>query len=71
MEYLDVGPDRFHAQLIAEACRADGLEVELLTADDDGTDPWWGVIQHHRLLIHSEDRDTVTRVAGRAFPATH
>jgi hypothetical protein len=68
MEYVDVGPDRFNALLITEACRADGLEVELLTADDSGVDLWWGVVQHHRLLIHSEDKQAVTRIVERTDP---
>lgn len=29
-----MGTDRFRAQVIAEACRAEGLEVELLMSDD-------------------------------------
>jgi len=65
LEYVDVGPDRFRAELIAEACKADGIRVELLTADDDGTFPYWGIIQHHRLLIRSDDRDRVEAVLRR------
>lgn len=65
MEYVDAGPDRFRALLLAEACRAEGVEVGLLAGDDDGSFPWWGVVQHHRLLVHSSDRDTVTRIIQR------
>lgn len=59
---LDVGPDRIEAELVAAACRAEGLRVELLTADDEGTFPMWGLIQHHRLLIRAEDRERVESV---------
>ena len=31
---VSVGTDRFRAHVIAEACRAAGLEVELLLSDD-------------------------------------
>ena len=50
LTHVPVGGDRFRAQLIAEACRAAGLEVELLTADDSGTFRY-GEIQPHRLLV--------------------
>ncbi|HSQ36640.1 MAG TPA: hypothetical protein VLS92_01980 [Acidimicrobiia bacterium] len=46
-----MGEDRFEAQLIAGACPAAGVRVELLTADDSGIDPDLGIIQRHRLLV--------------------
>ncbi|NIA25915.1 MAG: hypothetical protein GWP04_10160 [Gammaproteobacteria bacterium] len=55
--YVPVGPDRFRAHLIAAACNDEGLAVELLTADDDGTFPWYGVTQPYRLLVHRSDLD--------------
>lgn len=61
LTYVLVGTDRFRAQLIAEACRAAGLEVELLTADDSGTF-MYGAIQPHRLLVRLEDVDQVEMV---------
>ena len=62
LEYIDVGPDRLRAHLITQACRAAGLRVELLTSDDEGTFPMWGIIQHHRLLIRSDDRNRVEAI---------
>ena len=49
--YVPLGGDRFEAQLIAEACRAEGYEVKLLLSDDSG----YGALQSHRLLVHSDD----------------
>ena len=63
--YVPVGGDRFRAQLIAEACKAEGLRVELLTADDSGTDPVIGHIQGHRLLVAASDEGRVRAIVGR------
>jgi hypothetical protein len=63
--YVDVGRSRFHAETIARACRAEGLVVELLGGDDDGTFPGVGALQPHRLLIRSADLDRVRAVIDR------
>lgn len=64
--YVPVGTDRFRAQVIAEACRAEGLEVELLTADDNGTFSMYGEIQQHRLLVRSGDLAQVLALIQRS-----
>lgn len=63
---VPVGGDRFRSQMIAEACRADGLWVELSTADESGVDPIMGRIQGFRLLVASADVDRVRAIVGRS-----
>ncbi len=63
--YVPVGGDRFRAQMIAETCKADGLRVELLTADESGVDPIMGRIQGFRLLVGAGDVDRVRAIIGR------
>ncbi|MBS1195749.1 MAG: hypothetical protein H6R33_469, partial [Actinobacteria bacterium] len=65
LAYVTVGGDRFEAQLIAEACRAAGIRVELLTADDSGVDPVLGIIQRHRLLVAAGEVDRVRAILER------
>jgi hypothetical protein len=64
--YVPVGNDRFRAQVIAEACRAEGIRVELLTADNSGVDPVMGIMQGHRLLVAAADADRVRAIARRS-----
>lgn len=63
--YVPVGEDRFVAQVVAEACRAEGIHVELLTADNLGVDPIFGRIQGHRLLVAAADVDRVKAILHR------
>jgi hypothetical protein len=63
--YVPVGGDRFRAQMIAETCKAEGLRVELLTADESGVDPVMGRIQGFRLLVAAGDTDRVRGILGR------
>lgn len=63
--YVPVGGDRFRAQMIAETCKADGLRVELLTADESGVDPIMGRIQGFRLLVGAGDVNRVRAIIGR------
>ena len=63
--YVQVGGDRFRAQVIAETCRAEGLLVELLTADESGVDPVMGRLQGFRLLVAAGDVDRVRAIVGR------
>jgi hypothetical protein len=65
---IRVGSDRFRAQVIAEACRAEGITVELLTGDDSGVDPFMAVLQQHRLLVAAPDADRVRAVIERGAP---
>lgn len=60
-EYVDVGGDRFRAELIVRACRSEGLRVQFLGGDDDLYHT-----EQHRLLIRSEDRDRVLAVISRS-----
>lgn len=68
--YVPVGTDRFRAQVIAEACRAEGIQAEILTADDDGTDPYMTLMQRHRLLVHRRDLPAVQGIIDRSGPGS-
>ena len=63
--YVPVGGDRFRAQIVAETCKAEGLRVELLTADESGVDPIMGRIQGFRLLVAAGDADRVRAILRR------
>ncbi|MCJ7725240.1 MAG: hypothetical protein MUP76_02460 [Acidimicrobiia bacterium] len=60
--YVPIGGDRFEAQVIAEACRAAGMRVELLTSDASGVHPHLGMAQGHRLLVSAADADRVRAI---------
>lgn len=62
---IDVGFDRFQAHLLAEACRAEGCSVELLTMDDNGQVPGLPALLPHRLLVHESELATVRAVLTR------
>ena len=62
---LPVGEDRFQAQILAEACRAAGIRVELITGDASGVDPVLGIIQGHRLLVGADDVEQVRAILKR------
>ena len=62
---VPVGEDRFQAQILAEACRAAGIHVELITGDDSGVDPVLGIIQGHRLLVRADDVERVRAILRR------
>lgn len=64
--YVPVGGDRFQAQIIAEACRARGIRVQLLTADDSGVDPHLGMVQGHRLLVAAGDLAAVRESVAKS-----
>jgi len=64
MEYVDVGPDRFNALLMTEACRSDGLEGELLTAS--GVDPWSGSAPP--AVDPLKSKQAVARIVERTAP---
>jgi hypothetical protein len=67
LTYVTVGFDRFRAQVIAESCRAAGLEVRLLASDDSG----YGPVQPHRLLVRSDDLEEVLAVVEKSDSAGH
>lgn len=54
-----VGSDMFTAQIILEACRADGLTVELL-GTSTGAQPGFGSEQY--LLVRTEDLPAVQAI---------
>ena len=60
--YVAVGPDRYQAQIIADACRSEGYQVELLSADIEGIAPNLGWAESHRLLVFAEDADAVRAI---------
>ena len=62
---IDVVNNRFHAQLIAEACRAAGLEVKLLLSDDSG----YGDREAHRLLLFARDLEQVAAIIEKTDSA--
>jgi hypothetical protein len=62
---VPVGQHRFEAQVVAEACRAAGIRVELVTGDASGIDPVPGIIQGHRLLVTADDVDQIGAVLDR------
>ena len=64
---LRIGADRFQAQLVVEACRAEGLRVELLGGDDSGVDPFLGLVQGHRLLVRETDVERVQEIIARQW----
>lgn len=57
---LTLGTDIYRANLVAEACAAQGLRVELLTSEMGAHPHTPGAEQ--RLLIRSEDLDAVREV---------
>jgi hypothetical protein len=64
--YVPAGGDRFRARLALEACLAEGIRAELLTADESGVDPIMGFIQGHRLLVSRGDAARVRAIVERA-----
>lgn len=67
---VQLGFDRFEAATIAEACRADGFDVELLLMDANGTAPGRVALAPHRLLAREADLEMVTRIVNRSIPQT-
>lgn len=60
LKQIPVGTDRFRAQVIAEACRAEGLDVELLMSDDTY---FYAEI---RLLAHADQLEQVLAVVQKS-----
>ena len=64
---IELGFDRFEAHLLAEACRAEGCTVELLTMDDLGQAPGRLAGMPHRLLVWRSELRTVEAVIARSL----
>jgi len=62
---ISVGNHRFRALVIAEACRAVGLNVKLLMSDDSG----YGNLETNRPLISARDLEQVTEVIQKTYGA--
>jgi len=61
---------RFAAELVLRACQAEGIECELLTADESGWAREMVKIQPHRLLVREKARARVQKVIERLYPRT-
>ena len=59
---IPMGTNRFRGQVIAEACQAAGLRVQLLLSDDSG----YGNVEPHRLLVRSDQLEQVMAVIKRS-----
>lgn len=62
---LPVRRDRLEAVPADETCRAVGIRVELLTADDSGVRPHRGIAQGHRLLVVAAGADRARTIIDR------
>lgn len=60
---LSLGTDIYVANLVAEACHAEGLRVELLTSELGAHPHTPGAEQ--RMLVRSEDLDAVREVLAK------
>jgi len=63
---LTLGVDAFDAGVVAEACRDEGLTVELLRMDDHGALPGNKALLPHRLLVRSDELDEVQQILARS-----
>ena len=59
---IRIGMNRFRGQVIAEACRAAGLRVQLLRSDDSG----YGNVEARRLLVRSDQLEQVMAIIERS-----
>jgi hypothetical protein len=66
---IGLGTDQTRANLVAEACRARGLHVELL-ASEMGAHPGTAGVEQ-RLLVRSQDVDAVREVVGEGEHPHH
>ena len=62
LTYVPIGTNRFRGQIIAEACRNEGLRVQLLLSDDSG----YGNVEPHRLLVRTDQLEHVLAVISRS-----
>ena len=59
---LELGFDRFEAQIIAAACTDAGLAVELLLMDESGNTPGRMALQPHCLLVRASELEEVRAI---------
>lgn len=64
---IELGYDRFEAQIIAESCRAEGLTVEVMFMDEGGNAPGRTALEPHLLLVRSEDVEQAQAVVARSL----
>jgi len=64
---LELGYDRFEAQIIAESCRAEDLTVEVMFMDEGGNAPGRTALEPHLLLVRSEDVEQAQAVIARSL----
>ena len=62
---LTLGLDAFEAGIAAEACRDQGLTVELLRMDDHSALPGNEAAVPHRLLVRSDELADARRIPAR------
>jgi len=67
---VQLGFDRFEATMIAEACRAEGFDVQLRLMDASGAVPGRVALTPHRLMAREADLEMVTRIIARSIPQT-
>jgi hypothetical protein len=66
---IECGTDRFAADTLVARCRAEGLQVELITRDASGNE-LTPIRAPLVLLVHADDVDTVRAIAtGEPTPA--
>jgi hypothetical protein len=65
---IPVPRDRFKADLAVAACKARGIECELLTSDSSGWGPEVVPLQPHRLLVRKMDQEVVEEIVADLFP---
>jgi hypothetical protein len=65
---IELGHDAFEAKVIAQACRAEGLDVQLRLADETFVAPG-PALEAHRLVIHGADLAEVREIVARSISA--
>ncbi|MCP5028335.1 MAG: hypothetical protein GY929_18825 [Actinomycetia bacterium] len=65
---LDLGFDRFRAELAASACRAAGYAVEVRFMDENGLVPGPAAGVPNRLVAHRQDFQAVTSIVHQTLP---
>lgn len=68
MVRVELGFDRFSALVAAEACRAEGYDVEFVQMDANGVHPGAAPLVPHHLLVRRADLNPITEIVGRSFP---
>lgn len=63
---LELGFDRFEAQIIQEACRAQELTVEVLFMDEGGNAPGRTALEPHLLLVRTDEVEQARQIIARS-----